>query len=39
VYIDTNILILNTQKKQEILSKAAHIGGTIKIIELFADYR
>ena len=38
-YISKNICILNSQDKAEILKKAAHIWGTIKIIELIEWYR
>ncbi len=38
-YADKNICIIDIQKKQEVLTKAAHMWGTIKIIELFPNYR
>lgn len=38
-YISKSICILNTQNKEEILKKASHMWGTIKIIELIPGYR
>jgi len=38
-YISKSICILNMQNKEEILRKARHMWGTIKIIELIPGYR
>lgn len=38
-YVDKQVLILNTQKREEVLKKAAHMWGTIKVIELLPNYR
>ena len=38
-YISKSICVLNTQNKDEILKKASHMWGTIKVIELIEWYR
>ena len=38
-YVDKQILILNTQKREDVLKKAAHMWGSIKVIELLPNYR